>query len=94
MPTFKELHLSPRRDKKLVFKMENPEKTIHFGSKDSQTYVEGASEQQRLNYIKRHKVRENWDEINAGSLSRFLLWGDSVLISENLDAFLERFGLN
>jgi len=94
MPTFKELHLSPRRDKKLVFKMENPKKTIHFGSKDSQTYVEGASERKRLNYIKRHKVRENWDEINAGSLSRFLLWGDSVLISENLDAFLERFGLN
>ena len=94
MPTFKELHLSPRRDKKLVFKMENPKKTIHFGSKDSQTYVEGASEQQRLNYIKRHKVRENWDEINAGSLSRFLLWGDSVLISENLDAFLERFGFD
>ncbi len=91
MPTFLELNVSPRKDKKLVFKMKNPERTIHFGSKNSRTYVEGATKQQRLNYIKRHKVRENWNEINPGSLSRFLLWGDSVLISDNLDAFLKKF---
>ena len=84
MPTFLELNMSTRKDKKMVFKMENPKRTIHFGSKTSRTYVEGASKEDRLNYIKRHKVRENWDEINAGSLSRFLLWGDSVLLSENL----------
>ena len=69
----------------------NPKKTIHFGSKKSQTYVEGASKEKRLNYIKRHKPRENWNEINAGSLSRYLLWGDSVLISENLEDYLKRF---
>ena len=79
MPTFLELNMSTRKDKKMVFKMENPKRTIHFGSKTSRTYVEGASKEDRLNYIKRHKVRENWDENNAGSLSRFLLWGDSVL---------------
>mgnify|MGYP004292366017 CR=1 FL=1 len=73
--------------------MENPKRTIHFGSKTSRTYVEGASKQDRINYIKRHKVRENWDEINAGSLSRFLLWGDSVLLSENLKKYLKRFKL-
>ena len=84
MPTFLELNMSTRKDKKMVFKMENPKRTIHFGSKTSRTYVEGASKEDRLNYIKRHKVRENWDEINAGSPSRFLLWGDSVLLSENL----------
>ena len=93
MPTFLELNMSTRKDKKMVFKMENPKRTIHFGSKTSRTYVEGASKEDRLNYIKRHKVRENWDEINAGSLSRFLLWGDSVLLSENLKKYLKRFKL-
>ena len=93
MPTFLELNMSTRKDKKMVFKMENPKRTIHFGSKTSRTYVEGASKQDRINYIKRHKVRENWDEINAGSLSRFLLWGDSVLLSENLKKYLKRFKL-
>ena len=93
MPTFLELNMSTRKDKKMVFKMENPKRTIHFGSKTSRTYVEGASKEDRLNYIKRHKVRENWDEINAGSLSRFLLWGDSVLLSENLKKYLIRFKL-
>ena len=93
MPTFLELNMSTRKDKKMVFKMENPKRTIHFGSKTSRTYVEGASKEDRLNYIKRHKVRENWDEINAGSLSRFLLWGDSVLLSENLKKYLKRFNL-
>ena len=91
MPTFLKIDVSPRKDKKLVFKMDNPKKTIHFGSKTSQTYVEGATKEKRLNYIKRHKPRENWNEINAGSLSRYLLWGDSVLISENLKDYLERF---
>ena len=61
MPTFLELNMSTRKDKKMVFKMENPKRTIHFGSKTSRTYVEGASKEDRLNYIKRHKVRENWD---------------------------------
>ena len=93
MPTFLELNMSTRKDKKMVFKMENPKRTIHFGSKTSRTYVEGASKEDRLNYIKRHRVRENWDEINAGSLSRFLLWGDSVLLSENLKKYLIRFKL-
>ena len=93
MPKFLELNMSTRKDKKMVFKMENPKRTIHFGSKTSRTYVEGASKEDRLNYIKRHRVREKWDEINAGSLSRFLLWGDSVLLSENLKKYLKRFKL-
>ena len=85
------LKILARKDKKLVFRMENPKRTIHFGSKKSQTFVEGASRDKRDKYIKRHKVRENWDEINAGSLSRFLLWGDSVLITENLEHYLKMF---
>ena len=44
--------------------MDNPKRTFHFGSKHSQTYVEGANEKKRDGCIKRHRVRENWDEIS------------------------------
>ena len=93
MPSFLGIDVSNRKDKKLVFSMDNPKRTFHFGSKHSQTYVEGASQRKRDNYIKRHRIRENWDEVNAGSLSRYLLWGDNVLISENLKAYLKRFDI-
>ena len=64
MPTSLDIQKSERKDKKLVFKMDNPKRTFHFGSKHSQTYVEGANEKKRDGYIKRHRVRENWDEIS------------------------------
>ena len=73
MPTFLEIKMSPRKDKKLLFKMDNPKQTFHFGSKASQTYVEGASKEKRLNYIKRHKPRENWDEITLDYETYFLV---------------------
>ena len=69
---------------KIVLSMNGKKKTIHFGSKNSKTYVEGASDKKRENYIKRHKVREDWAEINPGSLSRFILWGDSNNLIKNL----------
>ena len=93
MPKFLDIQKSERKDKKLVFKMDNPKRTFHFGSKHSQTYVEGANEKKRDGYIKRHRVRENWDEINPGSLSRYLLWGNSVLISENLKDYFDKFDI-
>lgn len=40
--------LSKRHDKKIMIRINN--KTIHFGSKDSQTYLEGADENKRKAY--------------------------------------------
>lgn len=54
-------------------------KKIQFGSKGSTTFISGATEAQKDNYIARHKVNERWDEINAGSLSRFILWSSKTL---------------
>ena len=76
---------------KIVLSMNGKKKTIHFGSKNSKTYVEGASDKKRENYIKRHKVREDWAEINPGSLSRFILWGDSTNLIKNLIQYLDNF---
>jgi len=49
-------------------------KHILFGSKGSTTFISGATEQQRDNYLARHKVNEDWTKPNAGSLSRYILW--------------------
>tara|TARA_R110000765_G_scaffold268601_1_gene367581 strand:- start:10091 stop:10396 length:306 start_codon:yes stop_codon:yes gene_type:complete len=84
---------SPRDGKKYVMKFTSPRKTIHFGSDVSTTYVEGASETTRNNYIKRHTPREDWDSVNAGSASRYILWGDNKNLKKNLKSFLKRFGI-
>jgi len=76
---------------KIVLSMNGKKKTIHFGSRNSKTYVEGASDKKREDYIKRHKVREDWAEINPGSLSRFILWGDSNNLIKNLIQYLDNF---
>jgi hypothetical protein len=54
-------------------------KTIQFGSKGSLTYSSGATDQQKDAYIARHSVNEDWSKINAGSLSRYILWSSKTL---------------
>jgi len=78
---------------KIVLSLDGKKKTFHFGSKKSITYVEGATKKKRETYIKRHKVREDWNEINNGSLSRFILWGDSKNIIENIKQYLKDFNI-
>jgi hypothetical protein len=67
-----------------------PKKTIHFGSKNGFTYIDGATEKQKENYLKRHATNENWDEINSGSLARFILWNDRDL-DKNIADYRKRF---
>ena len=66
---------------------------IHFGAKGSSTYLDHHDEAQRENYLRRHAVNENWDEVNAGSLSAYLLWGPSTDLETNLELFLQRFDI-
>jgi len=63
---------------------------IEFGSKGSTTFIDGATELEKNNYIKRHSVRENWNAINPGSLSRFILWSSKTL-SGGIAEFRKRF---
>jgi hypothetical protein len=67
-------------------------KVVHFGSKGSTTYIDGADDVARRNYIKRHRVNEDWkDGTSAGALSRYLLWGDSTDLDKNISDFKIRF---
>jgi len=81
------------KNKKLVLKLSEPNKTIHFGWKGSTTYINGATDEQRKNYLKRHKVNEDWNSINPGSASAIILWGKSRNIQENLNTYLKRFNI-
>jgi hypothetical protein len=65
-------------------------KTIQFGSKGSTTFASGATEQVKDAYLKRHAVNENWDAINAGSLSRFVLWSSKSL-KQGIANFKKKF---
>ena len=50
-----------------------------FGQYQSKgTFFDGSSEEKKNAYIKRHQVRENWDDImSAGALSKEVLWTDT-----------------
>ena len=71
--------------------IDGKKRSIHFGSNVSKTFVEGASIKKRNNYLKRHSVNENRNEINSGSLSAGILWGNSNDIQENLNGHMKAF---
>ena len=91
---FISLEKSNKPNKKLVIKFSEPDLTIHFGSKYSSTYLDHHDKVKRSNYLKRHKVNENWDQVNAGSLSAYILWGSSTDLYENLFNYLDKFNIS
>ena len=69
----------------------DPNMTFHFGSKGANTFIDNATEDTRDNYLKRHSVNENWDVVNPGSLSAYLLWNTKD-INKNITIYQKRFG--
>ena len=90
---FESLKISPREHKRFMITFSNPKKTIHFGQLGGSTYVDHKDKTKRNNYLKRHQVRDDWDHVNAGSLSAFVLWGPSTSITENFVKYLDLFGI-
>ena len=93
MPILTYFGKSPREGKKYLLKLVNPSKSIHFGSDVSTTYVEGADEKTKENYLKRHRVREDWTTLGPASASRHILWGESKDIKKNLADYIDRFDI-
>jgi hypothetical protein len=91
---FISLKESNRKGKRFMIIFNNPKQTIHFGSDVGTTYIDAGDKVKRENYIKRHQVREDWSKVNAGSLSRFILWGDSKNLTKNLLNYLQRFNIS
>jgi hypothetical protein len=69
-------------------------KVVHFGQAGGQTYIDHGDKVKRAAYLARHGAnkKEVWnDPFSAGSLSRYLLWGDSTDLETNHQAFMKKF---
>ena len=91
---FISLEKSNKPNKKLVIKFSEPTLTIHFGSKNSLTYLDHHDKHKRSNYLKRHIVNEDWENVNAGSLAAHLLWGHTTDLKTNLLNYLNKFEID
>tara|TARA_R110000823_G_C15861785_1_gene493248 strand:+ start:325 stop:633 length:309 start_codon:yes stop_codon:yes gene_type:complete len=70
-------------------------KTVAFGSAGMSDYTINKDKARRQRYLDRHRKRENWNNpMSAGSLSKWILWGDSTSKQANIRAFKKRFNLN
>jgi hypothetical protein len=89
----------PLKKWKALFKMDNGrEKITHFGYFNKNDlkndYTLHKDLERRERYRKRHAkdLRTN-DPTRAGFLARFLLWGDSTSLKENIKAYKKKFNL-
>ena len=87
------LERSKRKDKRYVIIMDGMKH--QFGLKDGKTFIDGRTEKERLNYLARHKVNENWEKSGihtAGFWSRWVLWNKPTL-KDSIKDTEKRFGI-
>jgi hypothetical protein len=90
----KKSHLKDKKFDAIIKDKEGNKKVIPFGAAGYSDYIlSGGDKKKREAYIKRHKKREDWNKINAGSLSRFILWGNSSNMETNIKDFMKKFNL-
>lgn len=78
-----------------VFEDEGRTKHVPFGAVGYQDFTQHKDKLRRARYLMRHRSREAWnDPKTAGSLSRWLLWGDSTNLQTNVSSFRRRFSLS
>ena len=81
---------------KAEFLLKNSKKkNVRFGTKSNYVLNYDKTQQDRINYLKRHKaLNENWnDPLSPGALSRYILWGNSRNIDINIRDFKKLFNL-
>lgn len=88
---------SNRKNKKLmaIFSIDGAIKKVHFGSKNSQTYLDHNNDLKKSYYIKRHMAlgTENIDNpTTPAALSMFILWNKKSF-PESVKAYKDRFNI-
>jgi len=83
---------STRKGKRFVAIFDDGTK-VHFGARGASTYIDGKrTEQERNNYLKRHNVREDFNNPkSAGALSARILWGQTKSFDKNHEEFMNHF---
>ena len=68
-------------------------KETHFGDSSATDYLLSKDKDRRTRYRSRHKKDlTTRDPTRAGYLSRYLLWGESTSLRENISSYKKRFG--
>ena len=69
-------------------------KTTHFGAAGMSDYTKHKDPKRKKRYLTRHRKREKWnDYMSAGSLSRYILWGEPSL-RESIKKYKNKFNLD
>jgi hypothetical protein len=69
-------------------------KTTHFGAAGMSDYTRHKDKKRKQRYLTRHKKREDWNNyMSAGSLSRYILWGEPSL-RKGILKYKKRFNLD
>ena len=82
-----------------IFDNDGRTKTTHFGAAGFKDFIQYSKEDKveagvrKSLYLARHKKTENWnDPTSAGSLSRYILWGEPTLAA-SIKSFKNKFSL-
>jgi len=73
-------------------------KKVNFGLKNPKrgTYIDLGDKKVRKNYIARHEVTEKKfykDPQRPATLSRFILWGESTSLKQNIENYKNKYNL-
>ena len=74
-------------------------KKVNFGLKNPKkgTFIDHGDKELRKNYIARHEVNEKKfynDPMRAATLSRFILWGNSSSLKQNIETYINKYNLD
>ena len=86
----------PEKKKMAVFydNFGNQVKVTHFGAAGMSDYTNHKDKERKQRYLNRHRKRENWNDFtSAGSLSRWILWGEPTLRA-SIQQYKQRFHLH
>ena len=87
-------HKSKKSFQAVFLKDNGKYKKVRFGTESNYVLNPSKTPADREAYIARHKVRENWnDPTSPGALSRFLLWGKSRRMKNNIKMYKKKFNI-
>lgn len=76
-------------------KGESKEKSVHFGMRGADDYTLTKNKEQRERYRARHSKEAKFynDPTKPATLSRFILWGDSTSLRDNIKMYKQKFNI-
>jgi hypothetical protein len=85
----------PEKKYDAIFDDNGHKKVVPFGATGYDDYVLTGNKMKRDRYIKRHGHHEDFNnKMSAGALSRWILWGNSTSLRENINAYKNKFNLD